>query len=227
MRAMTRRRAWTGRRLLLAVALVVVLLLAGGQLLLPALAARQVRKEVGDPDASVDVAAYPAWKLVAGRADRVTVRAAALGTDGGSLTDLLRRAADVGETHAVIGRVRVGDVTLRALDARIADGRLRATARLSLAELSARVPGGGRLEPLPAGADGRPRLRVTTSVLGVRAGTTVVLAAREGRIEVAPEAGLASLLLIPVFSDPALRVDGVRGSASGDVLSLAFTGALR
>ncbi len=212
---------------MLAVALVVVLLLAGGQLVLPALAARQVRHEVGDPDATVEVAAYPAWKLVAGHADRVTVRADRLGDDGGSLTDLLRRAEDVGETHAVIGRVRVGDVTLRDLDARIADGRVRATARLSLAELSAQVPGGGRLQPVAPAADGRPRLRVTTSVLGVRAGATVVLTARDGRIEVAPEAGLASLLRIPVFADPALRVDGVRGSASGDVLSLAFTGGLR
>ncbi|MGX6450052.1 hypothetical protein ACVU7I_18600, partial [Patulibacter sp. S7RM1-6] len=89
------------------------------------------------------------------------------------------------------------------------------------------VPGGGRLEAAGAAADGRPRLRVFTTVLGVRAGATVLVAARDGRIEVAPEAGLASLLRIPVFSDPALRVDGVRGSARGDVLSIAFTGTLR
>ncbi|MGX6448309.1 hypothetical protein ACVU7I_09625, partial [Patulibacter sp. S7RM1-6] len=137
---MTRRRAWTSRRLALAVAVVVVLLLAGGQILLPAVAARQVRKEIGDPNATVDVTAYPAWKLVAGRADRVSVRAERLGASAGSLTELLRRAKDVGETHAAIATVPLEDVTLRDLDARVRDGRVRATARLSLAELSKLVP---------------------------------------------------------------------------------------
>jgi hypothetical protein len=221
------RSAWTRPRIALLLGAVVLVLLAGGQLLLPGLAADRVRDELGDDRAKVDVEAFPAWKLVLGRADRLTVSTPTVATKGPTpLGELLDRAKGVGETDARIDTLVVDELRLRDVRVRIVDGRVRTDASLSVRALSALVPGGGGLTPLPAGSDGRPRFSARVGVLGVSADVPVAVGAVDGRVEVRPEQGLASAVSITVFEDPGLRVESVTGSVAGDTLRIAFSGTL-
>lgn len=221
------RRAWTRPRVALLALAVVLLLLAGGQLVLPRIAADRVRGELGDDRADVEVVAFPAWKLVLGRADRVRIDTptVAVGEEA-PLTRLLRRAADVGDTRAVIHALVVDRLRLRDVRVRILDGRLSASAAVSVRALSALVPGGGALTPLPPDADGRPRFSARVTVLGVSSDVPVVVGAVDGRVQVRPESGLASVFSITVFANPSLRVRAVSGSVAGDTLRIAFSGDL-
>jgi hypothetical protein len=221
------RRAWTRPRVALLVLAVVLALLAGGQLVLPRLAADRVRGELGDDRADVEVVAFPAWKLVLGHADRVRIDTPTIGAGRRApLDDLLHRAADVDDTAAVIHTLAVDDLRLRDVRVRIRHGRLSAVAALSVRALSSLVPGGGALTPLAPDADGRPRFSARISVLGVSSDVPVVVGAVDGRVQVRPESGLASVLSITVFEDPGLRVRTVSGSVSGDTLRIAFAGDL-
>jgi hypothetical protein len=146
---MLSRSAWTRPRIALLAAAFVLALLALGQLLLPGLAADRVRDELGDDRARVEVEAFPAWKLVFGRADRLTVSTPTVGADRPTpLGELLERAKGVGETDARIDTIAIDELRLRDVRVRIADGRVRTDAALSIRALSAMVPGGGALTPL-------------------------------------------------------------------------------
>jgi hypothetical protein len=224
---MASRRVWTRPRVALLALAVVLVLLAGGQLVLPRVAADRVRGELGDDRADVEVVAFPAWKLVLGHADRITIDTPTVGAGGAPpLDELLRRSRDVGDTRAVIHTLAVDDLRLRDVRVRMRDGRLSAEAALSIRALSALVPGGGALTALAPDAQGRPRFSARIDVLGVSSDVPVVVGAVDGRVQVRPESGLGSLLSITVFQDPALRVRTVSGAVAGDTLRLAFSGDL-
>jgi hypothetical protein len=218
------RSAWTRPRIALLAAGIVLALLALGQLLLPAIAADRVRDELGDDRARVDIEAFPAWKLVLGKADRLDVSTPTVAAKGPTpLGDLLERAKDVGVTDARIGTIAIDELRLRDVRVRIVDGRVRTDASLSVRALSATVPGGGELTALPPASDGRPRFSARVGVLG---DVPVAVGAVDGRVEVRPEEGLASAFSVPVFEDPGLRVESVTGSVAGDTLRIAFAGVL-
>jgi hypothetical protein len=221
------RSAWTRPRIALLAAGIALALLALGQLLLPAIAADRVRAELGDDRAQVDIEAFPAWKLVLGKADRLDVSTPTVAAKGPTpLGDLLERAKDVNETDARIGTIAIDELRLRDVRVRIADGRVRTDATLSVRALSATVPGGGELTALPPASDGRPRFSARVGVLGVSADVPVAVGAVDGRVEVRPEEGLASAFSVTVFEDPGLRVEAVTGSVAGDTLRIAFSGVL-
>lgn len=205
--------------LVLVVAVLVVL-----QLTLPGIAEDRVRGEVGDPDAKVTVRASPVLGLLFGKADEIVVDTPTVaGSAGAPLGELLKRAKDVGRTDATVGRVDVQGLTLRDVRAVVRDGRVQATASLSVRELETLVPGGGTLRALPSGPSGEPRFAVSVGLLGLSTTVNASAAAVDGAVQVAAE-GLP--VSITVFQDPSIAVDAVRGEASGDTMRIAFSGAL-
>lgn len=143
------------------------------------------------------------------------------------MTDSLRRAKKVSRLDARIGEMTVDQLTLRNVHAQLRDGRLEATAEASVADLAKLVPSGGTLTALPDQGDGRPRFEATVSVLGVSSKVRTVVTASDGRVEVSPDGGIASLLRFTVFENPALRIDDVRGRVAGDRVTLTVTGQLQ
>lgn len=224
---MWRRGAWTRRRIALVAVSVVLVLLVAGQLALPRIAADRVRSEIGDPAAEVTVKAYPAWKLAFGHVDRLRITSATFDDAGRSLTDSLRRAKKVDRLDARFGAMAVDGLRLRNVRASLRDGRLEASGDVTVADLETMVPGGGRLTALPVQADGRPRFEATVSVLGVSSKVRTVVTASDGKVEVSPDGGIASLLRFTVFENPALRIDDVRGRTAGDRVTLTVTGRLQ
>jgi len=219
------RRTWTIAGV--AVVAVVIAFLVVMQLTLQGTAEGKVRDEVGDDSAQVTVKASPTLKLLFGDADEVTIDTPTVaGSEEAPLGRLLERAKDVGKTDARVGQIQVQGLTLRDVHAVVEDGRVNATASLSIRELAGLVPGGGSLKALPPGPEGQPRFAVTVEVPLLGA-TTVngAVAAQDGAVQVAAE-GLPIPIAITVFQDPSIAVDAVRGTASGDRLRIAFSGTV-
>lgn len=219
------RRTWTIAGV--AVVGLVVVFLVIMQMALPGIAEDRVRDEIGDDSAQVTVEASPTLKLLFGDADEITIDTPTVaGSQEAPLGQLLKRAKDVGRTDAKVGQIQVQGLTLRDVRAIVEDGRVQATASLSIRELAGLVPGGGSLRALAPGPEGQPRFAVTVEVplLGP---TTVngVVAAQEGAVQVAAE-GLPIPVAITVFQDPSISVDAVEGRASGDRLRISFSGTL-
>ncbi|MEV4419042.1 hypothetical protein AB0L40_03590 [Patulibacter sp. NPDC049589] len=211
-----------------AAVVVVVLILAVA--VLPGVARSaakdKVRDRVGDDSAKVSVkGSWP--KLLTGKADEVVVDTPTVaGSQEAPLGELLKDSKKVGKTDARIGRIQVQGLTLRDVHAIVQDGRVQATAKLSIKSLTKLVPLGGTLKSLPAGAEGQPRFQVTVDV-PLLGSTTVsaAVAAVDGAVQVAAE-NLPIPVAITVFSDPSISVTSVEGRAKGDELSIAFTGAV-
>ncbi|WP_320670536.1 LmeA family phospholipid-binding protein [Patulibacter defluvii] len=217
----------TRRRVAIGAVVVVLVLLAGGQLVLPWIAAKVVRDDLGDPDADVTVKAFPAWKMALGKVDSIDLRAGTVKRSDNQLADLLERAKEVGRIDATIAAMDVGDFHLRDVRTHLEDGRVTASAQVTLADLQQMAPGGATLTALPAGADGTPRFQVAVSVFGSQQQIPVVVRATEGKIEVAPDNALGAVFRLTVFENPRLWIDGVRSSAAGQSVRMDVTGRLR
>lgn len=217
----------SGRRVAAITAGSVIVVLVAGQWAIPAVAERVARDQIGTSQAHVEIRAFPAWKLLFGRLDRLRVQTPTLDVDPAELTSLLRRARHVREGTVVVGELTLDGLRLRGIEATLDDGDVTARADLSIAELAEKVPGNGTLTPEPPQADGLPRLRASLSLLGVRTGVPVVVRASNGVLEAAGDAGIASAVRITVFRNDALYVDDVRGTVDGDTLRVTFRGHLQ
>jgi hypothetical protein len=226
---MPRPRARHRRRLLAIGVGVIALVLVAGQLVLPAIAARVARDQIGDDRAQVDVRAVPAWKLIAGHVDELRISTPTLDVENDDLTALLRRARKVGEGRIVIGTLRVAGVpiAIRDVTATLDHGQVQATAAITLSELEPLLPAGAELTPEPPHPDGVPRLRASVELFGARTAVTILVRAQDGRLEVAGASGVASAIRVPLFDNEALRIDDLRGTFDGDVLTVRIRATLR
>src|SRR5256885_14921748 len=106
------------RRLIAAaiVLAVLVLLSVVAQLVLPGIAENRIRDRLAHDGRveSVHVSAFPAVKLLWGRADRVTVRMANVRAAVGRLGGLIRRTADARRVDASPRALGVPTLRLRA-----------------------------------------------------------------------------------------------------------------
>jgi hypothetical protein len=220
------------RRALLAVAGLLVVALVAGQLVLPGLAERQLRQDLeGDgSQVRVEVAAFPAVKLLWKRADRVEVelsdyRSAGTG-DGASLPDLLARTKATNELDVHVNvledrRLRMQDVRLRKHgDVLVADVALRT------ADVDAALP--ARLRVTGSDSEGITAAGVT-SVFGAELRAQArVLVDDEGRIVLRPEGiPLASLVTVPIFSDERIAVQAISARPTPDGFAISARGRLR
>ena len=193
--------------LALGTAVFLLSLVAVAQLLLPGVAARNLR---GDLEASgqvrrVDVSAFPAVKVLLGRADRVEVEMGEVRAGQGELADLLARTADTGELRARAETLRVGPFVAHAARLDKDGERLRGRVSVTVAELTAALPVEVGLQPVET-EDGSLLLEATAGVFGQQVTVRARLVAREGAVVIAPEGLLGGFATLTVFSDPRVRV---------------------
>ncbi len=198
---------------------IVLLLLAATQAILPSMASNRLqdRLEKDGKVTDVQVSAFPAVKLLWGKADDVQVRMdsftpSAGGGDsagGGGLGAALERTQATDKIDVLVRSLNTGPVTLR--DARLTkDGdTLRAEATVSDAQLRAAMPPGIDVRPV-ATPGGQLVFDGGVSALGFEARAQARLLADDGKLVIRPEGGpMAAVATIPVFSDPQLQIQAI------------------
>ena len=213
-----------------AVALAVLVLLAVvAQLVLPGIAENRIRDRLAHDGRveSVRVSAFPAVKLLWGKADRVTVRMASFRAAVGRLGDLIGRTADAGRVDASARELDL--LTLRMRDARLRKrgNSLEGEATVTDADLRAALPPGFDVRPV-ASAAGQLVLRGSATLFGTTISANAVLAAHGGTLKVTPDVPFGGFAALNVFSDPHVRMEGVGASAApGGGFTLTARGRLR
>jgi hypothetical protein len=196
--------------LVYALALLPALLFLASELALPGIAERRLRddlRERGTVD-RVSVSAFPALKVLFGRADRVVVRMGEARAGEGQLADLLARTRKAGKLDASAATLKVGPLVVRDARLRKRARRLTGGATVTEADLTAALPVAVGLKPVES-ADGQLVMEASTSVLGQPVTVRARLSAREGALIIAPEGLLAGFATLTVFKDPRIRVGGV------------------
>ncbi|MDX6671987.1 MAG: hypothetical protein QOI91_2350 [Solirubrobacteraceae bacterium] len=215
------------RRAVLAAAGLLVLLVVF-QLLLPVLAENRLRGRL-EPDGkveSVDVSAFPALKLLWGRADRVTIRMADAGAGPGRFADLLASTSEADEVDARIGSLRILTLTFRDVTLHKRGRDLSGTATVTGADLRAGLPAGFDVHPVASG-EGALVFQGTVTLLGRSLTGQAVVAARNGRVLLAPNLPFGGFLALTVFQDPRIEVLDVGARARPDGFVLTARARLR
>jgi hypothetical protein len=199
------------------VALVLVAL-GAAQLVLPRVAEARIRDRLDAVGSvrSVHVSAFPAIKLLFGRADsvRVTMDQASVGRiTGGS--ELFSRIGDVGTVDARVDRLTVGPLLLQNAHVEKRGSALRATGLFPRGHLAdGLVLAAVGVEPAADGFD------VVPAVGGDKARVRVF--AEAGDIMVAPVVlGLPVTVAPPVFDQPGVRVERLTVRDGGDAVEVA------
>lgn len=198
--------------MVISVGAVCVVVLVGGQLAVPPLATMLLRHRLAKDGRviSVHVSAFPWFQLLWQHADRVTVRMQSYDASPDHLKDQLRQAAGVGAIEFSIGVVHTGLLALHHVSLRKHGREMVAAAQLDLGDLRAALPIVQSLTPVHEG--GQLMLRGQASVLGVSATVDVVVAARDGRLVVAPAGLLGAFATLTLYDDPELHVQTVNAS---------------
>jgi hypothetical protein len=211
----------------LAVVLLVIVVLGVAQLLLPGIAARRIRSQLGPYGQvqSVSVSAFPAVELLWHHADSVTIRLSSFDSDTSGLAGRLDQLSDVGTLHADVARVTVGLLTVR--DARLVKhgSSLVATARVTDADLRGVLPVLRTVTPV-ASSGGQLILRGTADVLGAAVSVDFSVRVAGGAIVVAPDVPFGGAVTVTAFSDPAVRVTSVSAAAVSGGFTVRATGTL-
>lgn len=218
----------------MAAPLVIVAVL--GQILLPGLAASRARARVERYGTvhSVEVSAFPAWRLLWGSAGSVTVHAGTLTVTPQQIASLLWEARSISTltvtAEAAVLRVPMLPQGLRVSDVRLekrGDG-LQASATMTQAQLDASLPSGFSVEPTGSG-EGAVEARASGGLFGVQASLTALVRPVEGALVAEPR-GLpfGGLARVTLFSDPHLKVlaVGVRPSGSPATYALSVRASL-
>jgi hypothetical protein len=208
-------------RVALAIAAGLILGLVAAQLALPGIAEHRLRDrlERSGTVERVEISAFPAVKLLWHRADDVTVRMGRLRTGSGNFADLLVRTVDTDDLDASAEEQRI--LTLRLHDSRLRKrgDELTLSSTVDDADLRAALPPGFDLRPVASG-DGALVLEGSAELLGQRFQGRAVVAARNGRLILAPDVLFGGFLTVTLFADPRIEVlsVGARQRAGGFTL---------
>jgi hypothetical protein len=142
------------------------------------------------------------------------------------IQQLLREAEGIGELDISIGVVHTGLLTLRDVSFTKHGDELVGAARLDLRDLQAALPILRSLTPVHD-ADGRLVLRGKAGVLGVNAAVDVIVAARDGKLVVAPAGLFGAFATITLFDDPQISVESVAASAVSGGVRFVARGRIR
>jgi hypothetical protein len=215
----------------LAAAIALVLVLA--QLFLPRIAASRISSRVGKYGAveHVSVSAWPAVKLLWGRADSVSVRADDLRITQGQAAKLLWEARDVSSMDVAAPTVQVGRLRLSEVSLRKRGSLLRAAAQVTGADLQAALPAGLSVQLLASEA-GRVKVKASGGLFGLGASVDAQAGPSEGKLVARPLGLLLEGLQLTLFADPHVYVEGVGASAlpaaaGGPSYRLTMTARLR
>jgi hypothetical protein len=188
------------------------------QVFLPTLAARRVRDRVARYGTvhSVSVSAFPAVKLLWGKADTVSVAAGSLSVPVSQITALLLEARAVGSivmsadaaTLTAVPDLPAG-LTVSDLRMRKHGSAISTSATLTQQQLDEALPSGFHLEPTASGG-GQVEAHASGGLFGVQASITALVKPLEGRLVAEPQGfPLASLGTVTLFSNTHLKVSAV------------------
>lgn len=191
----------------------LVVVLVGGQLLVPAIATTVLRHRLARHGTviSARLSAFPWIELLWQHADSVTVRMADFNVEPHELDQLLEQGGGIGNLDISIGVVHTGLLKLRDVSFSKHGDEMVGVARLELGDLRDALPIVQSLKPV-RDSGGQLVLRGTASVLGVNAAVDVVVAARDGKLVVAPAGLLGAFATVTLFDDPRIRVQSVSGT---------------
>lgn len=202
-------------------------MLVGGQLVVPSIATTVLRSRLSRHGKviSARLSAFPWLELLWRHADSVTARLADFDAQPHELAQLLREVEGVGSLNISIGVLHSGLLTLRDVSFSKRGDELEGVARLELADLRAALPILRSLTPV-RDSRGQLVLRGSASVLGVSAAVDVVVAARDGKLVVAPAGLLGAFATVTVFDDPQIRVQSVGATTVPGGVRFTARGAL-
>jgi hypothetical protein len=189
---------------------IVLLVVVVAQLLLPGIAAQELRDDLQQSGTvlEVKVSSFPAIKLLWHKADSVVVRMGHYRSASSHLGDTLGRAADADKLDASVQELFVGPVTLRNATLHKQGSALTGSATVTEANLRSAVFFLDNVEPITSG-NGRLTLRGTASFLGLRATVDATVSAKGGALVVAPNVPLGGIAAITLFDNPNVQVTSV------------------
>jgi DUF2993 family protein len=210
------------------VVLLVLLVLVVPQLVLPGIAAQQLRDHLKRQGTVLDVKvdAFPAIELLWHQADRVVVRMGRYASSSGKLSSTLSQVADVGTLDASARRMTAGLLTLRDASLRKRGTQLTGTGTVTLNDLRASFPLLDGVQLLGS-SGGQLTLQGTATALGVTVTADATVRPQNGALLVAPNLPLLGLAPITLFSNPKIAVDRVAASPAPGGFTLTTDGRLR
>jgi hypothetical protein len=196
------------------IAALIAIVLVGGQFVAPSIATRVLRQrlEKDGKVLSAHVSAFPWVELIWHRADRVTATMADYDAAPGHIERLLHEADGLGTVEVSIGVVHTGLLTLHAVTFTKRGDELVGTGTVYTSDLRAALPIARSLTPI-RDSNGQVVLRGTASVLGVQASVDLVIAARDGKLVVAPTGLLGAFATITLYDDPEIHVQSVTATS--------------
>jgi ubiquinone biosynthesis protein UbiJ len=207
---------------------VVVLLLAIAQLVLPGIAAQNIRSRLSHSGRVLDVhvSAFPAIELLWHQADSVVVHMASYRSNAATLSSNLSQVADVGSLDAYANVLSTGLLTVRGASLHKRGNELTATATVLEADLRNSLPVLGSVQPV-ASAGGALTLRGTATVLGVGATVDATVRPQDGALVVSPDVPFGGLATITLFSNSKIAVTGVSATPVAGGFALTARAVVR
>lgn len=208
----------------LAGAAVVVGVLVVAQLVLPGIAAQNVRDRLSRSGRVLEVriSAFPAIELLWHRADSVVVRMASYRAAPTHLAGTLHQVADVGSLHASAQVFQDGLLTLHDASLVKQDGRLTGSAVVDESDLRRAVP---VLSSVTPAASGNGRLVLRGTIFGISLDATVQT--EGGSLVLTPDVPFGGFATVTLFSDSQIRVTGVSASPAPGGFTVRGTAVLR
>jgi hypothetical protein len=184
--------------------------LVGGQLVVPPIATSVVRHRLGQHGKviSAHLSAFPWLKLILQHANKVSATMVDYDVKPNQLQTMLHQAEGIGTLDIAIGVVHTGLLTLHDVSFVKHGGEMVGRASLDLADLRDAFPIIKSLTPVQS-SDGQLTLRGTASVLGVNASVDAVVAARDGKLVVAPSGLFGAFATVTLYDDPEIYVQSV------------------
>lgn len=207
---------------------MLVVILVGGQLVVPPIATTILkgRLEKGGKVLSASLSAFPWVELIWQHADTVTAHVTTYDVPPSQLKSLLHEAEGIGTLDIRINTVHTGLLTLHQVSFTKHGDEMVGTADLDLADLRDALPIVQSLTPVSS-AGGQLVLRGTASVLGVKASVDVTVAARDGKLVVAPTGLFGALATVTLYQDPKIYVQSVSATPISGGLRFVTRGLVR
>jgi hypothetical protein len=207
---------------------VLVVVLVGGQLIVPRIATTVLHHRLAKYGKviSASLSAFPWLELIEQHADTIDARMVNYDVPASQLKSLLHEAEGIGTLNISMGVVHTGLLTLHDVSFIKHGDEMVGTAQLKLADLRAALPIVQSLTPV-ADSDGQLVLRGTASVLGVKASVDVTVAARDGKLVVAPSGLFGALATVTLYQDPGIYVQSVTATPIPGGLRFVTRGQVR
>ncbi|HTX30665.1 MAG TPA: hypothetical protein VMD09_04725 [Solirubrobacteraceae bacterium] len=219
-----RRLAFLGGSLVL----LVLVLLVIPQLVLPGIAAHQLRDRLSQSGTvlKVEVDAFPAIKLIWHHADKVVVRMGTYRSSATKLSNTLGEVGDAGTLDASANTLSAGLLTLRQATLTKSGNQLSASALITQADLRASFPVLDGVQPV-ASSGGQLTLQGTATVFGVTATADATVRPQNGALVVSPDVPFGGLATITLFQSPSIAVDSVAAAPAPGGFRLTAEAHLR